>query len=143
MAIQKVLVHGVVVGALALVATACGGPLHYTPHGTARAPEADAQLEATVNSEQQNTQVHLRMSHLAPPDRLVAGGNAYVVWARRNTSSQWIRIGTLVYNPGTREAELTTMAPETAFELDVTVENNPAPPVPSQNVVLVQRVGGT
>jgi len=142
MAIKTALSQGIVVGTLGLVLAACGGPLHYTPHGTARAPEADAQLEATVNTQQQNTAVHLVMQHLAPPDRLVPGGNSYVVWARRNNSSQWIRIGTLVYNPGTREGELTTVAPETAFEIDVTVENNPAPPVPSQNVVLVQRVGG-
>jgi hypothetical protein len=141
MAIKKLLVPGVVVGALGLALAACGGPLHYSPHGTARAPEADAEIEATVNSAQQNTQVHIRMSHLAPPDRLVAGGNSYVVWTRRNQSAQWMRIGTLAYNPGTREAELTSMAPDTAFELAVTVENTPTPTSPSPNVVLAQRVG--
>ncbi|MEI8254756.1 MAG: hypothetical protein WCJ30_03705 [Deltaproteobacteria bacterium] len=144
MAIKGLLAQGFVVAALGLGALACGGPLRYTPHGTARAPEADAQLEVTVNSAQRNSQVRLRMTHLAPPDRLAPGLNSYVVWSRRATSSPWNRIGTLVYNADTREGELNTMAPETPpFEINVTAEStsdaSPAPASPSLVVVLVQR----
>jgi hypothetical protein len=130
-----------VVSVLALAG--CGGPLTYTPRATARAPEADATIVADVHRDQSMTNLNIRIQHLAPPDRIQAGGTTYVVWSRHNQAMAWNRIGMLQYNPSSREAMLQATAPETLFDLQISVENNPTPGAPSPNVVLMQRVGAT
>jgi hypothetical protein len=127
--------------ALAGSAVGCGGPLRYTPRPTQRAPEADATIVAEVNQEQANTRLEIRVEHLAPPDRIQPGAVSYVAFTRRNPSAQWMRVGTLRYNPGRRVGELVTTAPDTAFELIVSAENNTAPASPSGAVIVQQRVG--
>jgi hypothetical protein len=120
---------------------ACGGPLTYTPHGTPRAPEADGHITANVNHEQGSTRIQLQVEHLAPPDRIVSGTTAYVVWERRDGSHPWTRIGTLVYNNGARVGELDATAADQAFDLQITAEPTATPATPADGVVLAQRVG--
>ena len=134
--------RGVLVGALALASAACGGPLRYSVRGTPRAAGADADVEAHVNRGQSNTRLEVRATNLPPPDRVAAGSTMFVVWQRRNASSQWSRVGTLEFNPGSRVGELHGVTvPETSFELQITAEMNATPGSPSQNVVFDQQVG--
>ena len=140
-ALKSATARGLVVSALAIAATGCGGPLTYSPHGTPRAPECDGHITATINNQQANTTVSINVEHLAPPDRIQAGGAAFVAWERRDQNAQWLRIGTLAYNPSDRTGQLQATAPDAAFELSITVENSPAPASPSANIILDQRVG--
>jgi len=120
----------------------CGGALRYAPKGTPRAPDADAYLEAQVSQPNAMTQISLKVEHLAPPDRLVAGSTSYVVWARRDDGAPWVRVGSLKYDNDARKGELYgASVPETSFELIVSAERQAAPAGPSADVVLTQKVG--
>ena len=133
------------VGLLAMVfglaLAACGGPLEYVAKGTPRAPEADAKIVADDNSQTVMTRVSVTAEHLAPPDRLMPGGVSYVVWARKDSSSQWQRIGALAYSPDSRKGALEEASvPLTSFELIISAEQQGAPAAPSPHVVIQQKV---
>lgn len=132
-------------GALVFMAcwslTACGGPLRYTPKGTAKAPEADARIEADVNEGDALTRLEIKVEHLAPPGRLRDGGSVFVVWARKDEDSPWLRVGSLKYDEERRTGELTgASVPLTSFALAVSVEKESAPETPSLDVVIAQSV---
>ena len=128
--------------ALAAALIGCSGTLRYAPKGTPRAPDADAYIDATVSQPNMMTQVSVKIEHLAPPDRLVAGSTNYVVWARRDDGAPWARVGSLKYDNGSRKGELYgASVPETSFELIVSAERQAAPAGPSADVVLAQKVG--
>ncbi|TKD01707.1 hypothetical protein [Polyangium sorediatum] len=133
--------RGMLSVAVALLVAACGGPLEYMAKGTPRAPDADAKIVAEVNSSTVLTTVSIEAEHLAPPDRLMPGATAYVVWARKDSSSQWQRIGSLAYNNDKRTGSLpTATVPLTSFELIVSAEQQNAPTSPSPHVVIQQKV---
>lgn len=132
-------------GPLALVLAAglvaCGGPLHFASHGTPKAPDAEAEIVADVNANESITKINIQAEHLAPPDRLAEEGSAFVVWARKDDGKEWQRVGALKYDADKRKGELTDASvPHTAFDLAVTVETKTAPPTPSPNVVIFQRI---
>jgi hypothetical protein len=132
---------GLLAMVLGLSLVACGGPLEYVAKGTPRAPEADAKIVADVNSQNVITRVSVTAEHLAPPDRLLPGGATYVVWARKDSSSQWQRIGALAYDAGSRKGKLEEASvPLTSFELIISAEQQSAPASPSPHVVIQQRV---
>jgi predicted small lipoprotein YifL len=121
--------------------TACGGPLHYAPKGTPKAPEADAQVSAEIDENASMTHLTILAEHLAPPGRLQEDATVYVVWTRKNDSGTWQRIGALEYNEGDRKGELKAASvPLTAFDLVVSIEKKAAPESPSGDIVLQQRV---
>lgn len=126
---------------LAAALIGCGG-LRYAPKGTPRAPDADAYIEAQVSQANAMTQISVKIEHLAPPDRLVAGSTSYVVWARRDDGAPWARVGSLKYDGGSRKGELYgASVPETSFELIVSAEKQTGPAGPSADVVVAQKVG--
>lgn len=131
-------------GALVLLLstlTACGGPLRFAPKGTAKAPEADARIEADVHEDSSITRLEIKIEHLAPPGRLADGGTTFVVWARKDDDSKWQRISALKYDEETRTGELTGVSvPFTTFSLIISVEKESAPEEPSSDVVLSQSV---
>lgn len=119
---------------------ACG-PLRYTPHGTVKAPEADAVIEAEVQKGSGLTRFDVTIKHLAPPERLSSGGTTFVVWARQGDAAPWQRIGALNYDEDDRRGEmLEASVPLTSFSLIVSIEKQPAPEKPSSDVVLTQDV---
>jgi hypothetical protein len=127
--------------ALAAVGAGCGGPLRYTLKGTPKAPEADATVVADVDDKTSIAHLTIKCEHLAPPDRLSPGATAYVVWARKNDSGPWTRVGALQYDDGTRKGELKEASvPLTAFDLVITLEKQPAPESPSPDIAISQRV---
>jgi hypothetical protein len=123
------------------VLTACGGPLHYAPKGTPKAPEADAEISAEVDKNASMTHLTILADHLAPPGRLQPDATTYVVWTRKNDSAQWQRIGALDYSESDRKGTLKAASvPLTAFDLVVSIEKNAAPESPSGDVVIQQRI---
>ncbi len=119
----------------------CGGPLKYTLRGSDNATGADAQVVAKVNKGEGNTRLDIHATNLPPADRLRPGSTAFVVWQRKNQGVNWSRVGTLNYDPASREGTLREVSvPETAFDLQVTPENEAAPGSPSNQPVFSQRV---
>jgi hypothetical protein len=118
----------------------CGGPLKYAIHGTAKSPELDAAIVAVVNKEGVFTSIKINVDHLAPPDRLGSGGKMYVAW-NKDDKGKWHRVGALSYDEATRKATLDgASAPDSAFDLEITIERNATPEGPSGEVLLWQHV---
>jgi hypothetical protein len=133
--------RGILAFLLCAALAACGGPLKYAPHGTQKAPDADADIVAEVNEDSGYTRVSIKIEHLAPPARLLAGGTTYVVWARQSDGAPWQRIGALAYDDGNRRGDLMeATVPLTAFDLIVSTEKESAPEKPSEDVVVAQEV---
>jgi hypothetical protein len=125
--------------ALAWSLAGCGGPLKYTIHGSTKAPEIDATIVADVKKDSDFTTLTINIEHLAPPDRL-GGGKTFVVWTK-GEKPKWHRVGALKYDDGARRGSIEgASVPVTAFELEITVENDAAAELPSNDVVLQQHV---
>ena len=132
---------GVLVASASALLLACGGPLKFAPKGTPKAPEADAHVVADVDTGANMTHLTVDAEHLAPPGRLQPGGTTYVLWARKNDGGVWQRIGALVYDEGSRKAQLKDVTvPLVAFDLVISIEKQAAPESPSADVVISQRV---
>jgi len=139
--VRSITTRGMVALLLCAALAACGGPLKYSPHGTQKAPEADAEIVAEVNDGAGLTRVNIRIEHLAPPARLLAGGTTYVAWARQAEGSPWQRIGALAYDDGKRRGDLMEASvPLTGFDLIISAEKESAPPIPSEDVIIAQEV---
>jgi hypothetical protein len=119
----------------------CGGPLHFTPKGTPKAPGADAAIVAKVDEKASVTHLNITTEHLAPPDRLKSGGTTFVVWARKDDDAPWSRVGALTYDPEARKGQLVeSSVPQTEFDLIISIESEADPESPSSDVVFTQRV---
>lgn len=132
-------------GAIGLVlcalVTACSGTLHFTPHGTPKAPDAEAVILADVNQSAAVTKLKITVEHLAPPDRLADGGSTFVVWSKKEDGKEWQRVGALKYNAEGRTGILEEVSvPNTAFDLAITVEREAAPQTPSPSIVIFQKI---
>jgi hypothetical protein len=126
---------------VAVFAVACG-PLKYEVAATAAAVGADAKITADPLKEQGFTRLRVEIENLAPPDRVQAGAAAFVVWQRRDDTSEWIRVGALKYDEGARKALLEdATVPETRFTVQITAEEGPQVQKPGATVVFTQPVG--
>ncbi|MFN0063792.1 MAG: hypothetical protein ACKVPX_14905 [Myxococcaceae bacterium] len=126
---------------VAVLGSACSSTLQYAVPGTERAVGADAEIVANVNPDNNITKFDIRASHLPPPARVVEGADTFVVWARRDSSQPWTRVGSLKYDPGARSGEmLEASVPETGFELIISAEVGGTPGSPSNDVVFSQVV---
>jgi hypothetical protein len=132
--------RGILAFLLCTALAACGGPLRYTPRGTAKAPDADAAIEADVNIAGGLTKLIIQANHLAPPDRLLAGASTYVVWVRQDDGVPWQRVGALKYDPEKRAGDLEASVPYTVFHLIITAEKESAPAEPSEDVAIAQEI---
>ena len=131
--------------ALSLVAgsllAGCGGTLKFAPHGTPKAPDAEAKISADVNQSTAIMRLTISTEHLAPPDRLADGGTTFVVWAKKDDGKEWQRVGALKYDAAKRVGDLEDASvPLTVFDLAITVETQPAPPSPSPTIVIFQKI---
>ncbi len=119
--------------------SACGGPITYAIKGSPKAPDLDAIVVADVKKDTAMTTLKITAEHLAPPDRL-GGGNVFVVWAK-DEKGKPNRIGALKYEEKERRATLEgASVPAISFDVFVTVEKEPSPEAPSDNLVFVQHV---
>ncbi len=122
------------------VLVGCGGPLKYTVKGAAKAPEVDAKIVAEVKADASMTTLQITAEHLAPPDRLASDGKVFVVWTKGD-KPKWHRVGALKYEEGSRQGSIEgASVPVTAFDLQITVEKDAAPDLPSSDVVISQHV---
>lgn len=120
--------------------SACAGTLEYDLKGSEVSPGADGKLIADVNKERNTTKIELEVIHLTPPDRVLPGATTYTVWARRDSSVAWIRLGTLELADEGRSGRALLTVSESKFDLQVSAEKNAATVSPSAKVVFSQRV---
>jgi hypothetical protein len=107
------------VSALFICISACSSTNHLL--GSDVTPAAMG--EVIANKEKNgNTQMELKVKHLAPPGRVLAGATHYVVWATPNGGDPQ-NIGSLVVNKNL-EGEYKTALPYENFLLTVTAEVN-------------------
>jgi hypothetical protein len=135
----KTLSLHVVVG-MALL-TACGGPLKYEVKGSQLSPGSDARVHAEVDAARHVTEVEVEAKNLTPAERLVDGGNTYVIWARKSADAPWSRVGALALEDDGREGKAKLTVPETAFDLEISAESSPSVASPSGKIVFEQAVG--
>ncbi|MEY4577941.1 MAG: hypothetical protein RL701_2644 [Pseudomonadota bacterium] len=126
-----------------LVLSACGGALSYDLRGSDVSPGADAKLTAEVDVQRNLTAIDLKVAHLTPAERVLEGGTAYVVWARRDSTVQWMRLGALQLSDEGRVGVAQLTVSEVAFDLEVSAELNAAAVTPSGKTVFAQRVEGS
>jgi hypothetical protein len=127
------------VGAAALFALGCGGPITYEIKGSAKAPEVDGKIIAEPNRDAGMTTLKISLEHLAPPERL-GEGSTFVVWTK-DPKGKWHRLGALKYDESGRKATLEGgSVPVISFDLEITVEKDAQPDEPSKHVVLGQQV---
>lgn len=123
-----------------MLLAACGGPLKYSIPSSPKAPGADAELVADVRDDQNQTQLEMEVTNLAPPDRIANDATSYVAWFRKSPETVWSRIGSVAYDADKRKGEFTGTVPELAFDFEVTAETVDSAASPSGNVIFNQRV---
>lgn len=116
------------------------GTLKYNVPSSSVAPGADATVTAEVRKKQNQTLLEVEAINLVPPSRVEPDGMQYIAWYRRDASGPWNRIGALDYDEDARKAILAGSVPETAFDLQISVEPGEPPASPSPKVLFSQRV---
>ncbi|MBI3549272.1 MAG: hypothetical protein HY078_09550 [Elusimicrobia bacterium] len=82
------------------------------------AAEAKVKFERTRND---NTEINLRVKHLAEPEKLTPPAHTYVAWMRSSKDAAPQNIGALVVDKNLT-GELQSLTPMHSFELFVTAE---------------------
>jgi hypothetical protein len=123
----------------ALVCAACAGtqktPLTVTP----QAPAAEGTVE-TRRTENKNTEVNLRVEHMAPPEKIVNDATVYVVWAQPLApGAEPQNMGSFVVGKD-RKGQLKTVTPQEQFELIVTPEAKGTVEKPTNEPVLKAKI---
>lgn len=114
----------------------CGGSSYET---IGEPPLAGAEARFEVERiEGDNAMVRVRAEHLAPPARMRAGNEAYVVWFVGPGGAA--KAGRLDYDEGERTGRMRATSPHDAFTVLVTAEPSADVLVPSRDVVFEQRV---
>ena len=125
---------------LSLLVAGCGGPMKYQLRGSETSPGSDAKLVAEIDKTRNMTSFELTATNLTPPDRVVEGGTAYVVWVRRDRTVPWSRAGALQLVEEGRAGEANLTVSEAAFDLLVSAEVSTDAASPSGKSVFSQRV---
>ena len=118
----------------------CAGALTYQLRGSSLAPAADAQITAKVDPSRNLTKLDIDASHLTPPERVLSNGTAYLVWARRNDTIPWTRLGALALSDEGRAGKATLTVSELEFDMQVSAETSVEVASPSGKLVFEQRV---
>lgn len=121
-----------------VAATGCSGVRYYA-HPLDRASEAVAKVDVRARSGV--SEVTILIDHVIPPNRVHAGSVAYYAWTRSPAAEPWTRLGLLGFNPSGHDAVLRGTAPDTRFDLLVTIEDEFEPTTPSAVVFLAERIG--
>jgi len=123
--------------AASLLATpGCGGSSYET---TGEPPLAGAEARFEIDEiTGDNAMVRVRADHLAPPERMRSGSEAYVVWFVGPGGATMA--GRLDYDEGERSGEMRATSPHESFTVRVTAEPNANVAAPSRAVVFEQRV---
>lgn len=136
---RRILVASFAVAFL-LALAGCGGPLKYKVASSRLAPGADADIVATINESQNNTNVEIHVVNLPPPARVNPNAKYFVTWARKGDNGVWSRLGTLKFDEEKRTGELIGTVPEQVFDIEVSAEADEGVASPSADVVFSQHV---
>lgn len=124
----------------ALVFASCSSALNYELRGTSLSPGADARVVARPDEARGVTQLDIEALNLTPPERLVEGGQQYVIWARASSKEQWSRLGALDLRDEGRKGNARLTTPQVSFDLAISAEREVTPDMPSGKIVFEQRV---
>ena len=92
------------------------------------AAQGDVRLRTTRNG---NTEIRLRVAHLAPPGRIVPGADVFVVWVRgQATGAMAQNLGALRVDKNLG-AKFTAVTALPSFDLFITCEQSQTVTVPS------------
>src|SRR6185312_10282853 len=92
---------GLAAAAALAATTGCGGAITYTIKGTPKAPELDGKVVRELLRDNGMSTIKINLEHLAPPARLGSGA-FFVVWAK-GAKGNWMRVGALKYDEGSRK----------------------------------------
>jgi hypothetical protein len=127
--------------ALALFGAPACGPSAETVQvrGTPASPATDGEVSLTPDARYGNAKLVVRLTHVTPAERLSPTARTFVVWARRGGAAQ--RLGTLAYDPQSREASFEATVTPGPFELLVSAETSADAAEPSPYVLLTKPLG--
>ena len=119
---------------MALCAASAAWARTYTLRSTPIAPGATGTIEAKAVKSGGNTNVLVKVDHLARPSQLSPSANTYIVWIKPE-GGEATEQGVLTVGDNEKgEVKMTTTSPK--FEVMITAENEPHPKTPSERVVL-------
>jgi hypothetical protein len=117
--IRRVVRVGLPIVAVAALLVSCKKPPPTAMVSSAESPASEGTVSATAG-DNGNTNVAIRVKHLAPPSKMQADATVYVVWIQpRNARAQ--SVGALVLNSNL-EGQLDTVTPHRRFAVMVTPE---------------------
>jgi hypothetical protein len=132
--------HTLRIGFLLLLLSGCAGALKYDLRGSEVSPGSDAHAVAKIDTDRNLTALEFKASNLAPADRVLENGVAYLMWTRKDSSVPWSRLGALELADEGRSGSAQVSVPEVAFDLLVSVEASVTPASPSGKTVFQQRI---
>jgi hypothetical protein len=140
MIIQRPTYHGTVfsltfAALAALVGIGCTKP--QTMVSASDVPASQGTVKVT-EGDNGNTNIALRVKHLAPPSRMAADSTVYVVWLQPHDGAMQ-NIGALTLNSNL-EGSLDTVTPHRRFQLTVTPEPSGLAAQPSHDPVFTTTV---
>jgi hypothetical protein len=115
----------------------CSSPPPQTVTTSALVPAASGTVDAS-RMKDGNTQVILRVAHLAPPGKITPGAATYVVWIRP-PNGQTIAAGRILPDRDL-QGQLQTVTPYDQFQLIVTPEANAMVSQPTHDPVITADV---
>lgn len=108
----------VLAAALAVMSGCAGAKVNLSASPSMPAAEGSAQFRATKND---NTNIDLRVKHLAHPEKLTPPASSYVVWTKANKDATPQNIGALKVDKNL-DGSLQTETPMHSLELFITAE---------------------
>lgn len=121
-------------GTAALCLVTSAGAKTYTLRSTPIEPGATGTVDAKPQKDGANTEVTIKVDHLAKPPQLTPPANSYVVWIEPN-GGKAMNQGILKIGDNEKgELKMTTTAPK--FAVIVTAETQEKPQTPSKRVVM-------
>jgi hypothetical protein len=132
---------GSILGLLSLMVLCAAGAAWartYTLRSTSLAPGATGTIDAKAEKSGGNTNVSVKVDHLARPAQLTPAASVYVVWVKPD-GGEAVNQGVLTVGDNEKgELKMTTTHPK--FEVMITAENEAHPKSPSDRVVLSTEV---
>ncbi len=118
--------------------SSASGSREVLAQGTKLDPSARAQVTYTKDKNQ-NTDVQLKVSHLAPANQIDSSASNYVVWVQPTTGGEVVPQGALSVDQNL-SATLSFITPMNRFRVFVTAESSPTVQTPSRRIVLQTEV---
>ena len=109
-------------------------------HSASEVPASQGTVKATTGKNG-NTDLSIRVKHLAPPSKIVSDATVYVVWIQPKDGDKQ-NIGALVLNDNL-EGSLDTVTPHSRFSVSVTPEASGRAAQPGNAPVFTYEVEST